>query len=63
MKKILIVIAAMLTMSEDINSMSKDFSTVARDVSSSYGVHGMSYDTRQMNRQMDSMTSPWSPFK
>jgi methyl-accepting chemotaxis protein len=51
-------------MSIDINSMSNSFTQVARDVNSiSHGVHGMSYDTRQMNRQMDTVTPPWSPFK
>jgi hypothetical protein len=55
---------AMVAMSEDINSMSNSFSHVARDVNSiSHGVHGMSYDTRQMNKQMDTMTPPWSPFR
>ena len=55
---------AIVMMSEDIDSMSKSFTHVARDVNSiSHGVHGMSYDTRQMNRQIDTMTPPWSPFK
>jgi len=51
---------AMIAMSEDINSMSKDFSQVAKDVNSiSHGVYGMSYDTRQMNRTMNTMSPPW----
>ena len=55
---------SMGSMSKDINSMSNSFSQVARDVNSiSHGVYGMSYDTRQMNRQMDTMTPPWTPFK
>lgn len=55
---------AMAAMSKDINSMSYSFTQVARDVNSiSHGVYGMSYDTRQMNRQMDTMTPPWTPFK
>ena len=54
----------MAAMSEDIDSMSISFNQVARDVNSiNHGVHEMSYDTRQMNRQMDTMTPPWSPFK
>jgi hypothetical protein len=55
---------AMVAMSKDINSMSYSFTQVARDVNSiSHGVYGMSYDTRQMNRQMDNMTPPWTPFQ
>ena len=55
---------AMQAMSTDINSMSGDFSRVARDVNAiSYGVYGMSMDTRQMNRSIDTMTPAWSPFK
>jgi len=51
---------AMISMSEDINSMSNDFSLVARDVNSiSHGVYGMSYDTRQMNRSINSISPPW----
>lgn len=51
---------AMLGMSKDINSMSVDFSQVSRDVNLiSRGVYGMSYDTRQMNRTMNSMSPPW----
>ena len=51
---------AILSMSEDIDSMSTDFSQVARDVNSiSHGVYGMSYDTRQMNRTMNTMSPPW----
>ncbi len=55
---------AMESMSKDMHSMSSDFSTVAKDVSSiAQGVRGMSYDTREMNRSMDTMTPPWSPFR
>ena len=62
---------AMENMSLDIHSMSVDFSMVAKDVSSialdvrsiSYGVSGMSYDTYEMNRSMEGMTPPWSPFR
>jgi len=62
---------AMEAMSTDIHSMSGDFSTVAEDVSSiakdvrsmAHGVQGMSQDTRDMNRSMDTMTPPWSPFR
>lgn len=51
---------AIISMSEDIDSMSTDFSHVARDVNSiSHGVYGMSYDTRQMNRTMNTMSPPW----
>ena len=51
---------AILTMTKDIHSMSTDFSHVARDVNSiSRGVYGMSYDTRQMNRTMNTMSPPW----
>ena len=51
---------AMISMSEDIDSMSKDFSQVAKDVNSiSHGVYGMSYDTRQMNRSINTMSPPW----
>lgn len=69
---------AMVAMSVDIHSMSSDFNQVAKGVSSidksvvtmsqdvkvmSYGVSGMSYDTHEMNRSMDTMTPPWSPFR
>lgn len=62
---------AMESMSKDMHSMSSDFSTVAKDVSSiakdvkvmSQGVRGMSRDTYEMNRHMDTMTPPWSPFR
>jgi len=69
---------AMVAMSVDIHSMSLDFNQVSKDVSSinksvvtmsqdvkimSYGVSGMSYDTYEMNRSMDTMTPPWSPFR
>ena len=69
---------AMVAMSVDIHSMSLDFNQVSKDVSSinksvvtmskdvkimSYGVTGMSYDTYDMNRSMDTMTPPWSPFR
>jgi len=62
---------AMESMSADMHSMSGDFSTVAKDVSEiakdvrvmSHGVVGMSRDTREMNRSMDTMTPPWSPFR
>ena len=69
---------AMVAMSVDIHSMSSDFNQVSKDVSSidksvvtmsrdvktmSYGVKGMSYDTHEMNRSMDTMTPPWSPFR
>jgi len=55
---------SMQSMSTDIHSMSGDFSQVARDVHAiGYGVAGMSYDTRQMNRSIDTMTPSWSPFK
>ena len=51
---------AMISMSEDIDSMSTDFSQVARDVNSiSHSVYGMLYDTRQMNRTMNTMSPPW----
>ena len=54
-----------------MESMSKDFSLVSKDVSSidksvgsmAHGVRGLSYDTREMNRSMDTMTPPWSPFR
>jgi len=69
---------AMVAMSVDIHSMSSDFNQVSKDVSSidksvvtmskdvktmSYGVTGMSYDTYEMNRSMDTMVPPWSPFQ
>ncbi len=69
---------AMVAMSVDIHSMSADFNQVSKDVSSidksvvtmskdvkimSYGVTGMSYDTYEMNRSMDTMVPPWSPFQ
>ena len=69
---------AMETMSKDMHSMSVDFRQVSKDVSSinksvvtmsqdvkimSYGVSGMSYDTYEMNRSMDTMVPPWSPFR
>ncbi len=62
---------AMESMSVDIHSMSSDFSQVSKDVSSidksvvsmSKGVRGMSHDTREMNRTMDTMTPPWTPFR
>ncbi len=69
---------AMETMSTDMHSMSVDFRQVSKDVSSinksvvtmsqdvkimSYGVSGMSYDTYEMNRSMDTMVPPWSPFR
>ena len=62
---------AMESMSVDMHSMSNDFGTVAKDVSSiakdvkvmSAGVVGMSRDTRDMNRSIDAMTPPWSPFR
>ena len=69
---------AMEAMSEDMHSMSVDFRQVSKDVSSidksvvtmsrdvktmSYGVTGMSYDTYEMNRSMDTMVPPWSPFQ
>ncbi|MCK4674745.1 MAG: hypothetical protein KAT61_02440 [Gammaproteobacteria bacterium] len=69
---------AMVAMSKDINLMSGDFSNVSKGVSSidksvvsmshdvklmSHGVRGMSYDTHEMNRSMDIMTPPWSPFR
>ena len=69
---------AMETMSTDMHSMSVDFRQVSKDVSSinksvvtmsqdvkimSYGVTGMSYDTYEMNRSMDTMVPPWSPFR
>jgi len=69
---------AMVAMSVDIHSMSLDFNQVSKGVSSidksvvtmsrdvktmSYGVTGMSYDTYEMNRSMDTMVPPWSPFQ
>ena len=69
---------AMVAMSVDIHSMSSDFNQVSNNVSSidksvvtmsrdvktmSYGVTGMSYDTYEMNRSMDPMVPPWSPFQ
>jgi len=61
----------MTAMRKAIESMSNDFSQVSTDVSSidksvglmSQGVRGMSYDTHEMNRSMDTMTPPWSPWK
>ena len=61
----------MTAMRKAIESMSNDFSQVSTDVSSidksvgsmSQGVRGMSYDTYEMNRSMDTMTPPWSPWK
>jgi len=51
---------SMTSMSEDIDSMSTDFGSVARDVNAiSRAVYGMSYDTRQMNRTMHSISPPW----
>lgn len=69
---------AMVAMSVDIHSMSSDFNQVSKGVSSidksvvtmsqdvrtmSHGVTGMSYDTYEMNRSIDTMTPPWSPFR
>ena len=61
----------MTAMRKAIESMSNDFSQVSTDVSSidksvgsmSQGVRGMSYDTHEMNRSMDTMAQPWSPWK
>ena len=71
MKEMTAMRIAMEAMSSDMHSMSGDFSAVAKDVSSiakdvksmSLGVLGMSRDTRDMNRSMDTMTPPWSPFR
>lgn len=61
---------AMESMSTDMHSMSGDFSTVAKDVSViaqdvksiSHGVRGMSRDTYEMNRNMDNIVPPFSPW-
>ena len=71
MKEMTKMRVAMESMSTDMHSMSGDFSTVATDVSAiaqdvksmSHGVRGMSRDTYEMNRSMDTMTPPWSPWK
>ncbi len=71
MKEMTAMRIAMESMSRDMRSMSGDFSTVAKDVSAiaqdvksmSHGVRGMSRDTYEMNRSMDTMTPPWSPFR
>lgn len=71
MKEMTAMRIAMESMSQDMHSMSGDFSIVAKDVSAiakdvrsmSHGVQGMSHDTRDMNRHMDTMTPPWSPFR
>ena len=71
MKEMTAMRIAMESMSTDMHSMSSDFGTVAKDVSSmakdvkvmSHGVVGMSRDTYEMNRSMDTMTPPWSPFR
>jgi uncharacterized protein YoxC len=65
------MLVEMTAMRKAIESMSNDFSQVSTDVSSidksvgsmSQDVRGMSYDTHQMNRSMDTMTPPWSPWK
>ena len=61
---------AIESMATDMHSMSGDFSKVSTGVTSidtsvesiSHGVRGMSYDTHEMNRSMDTMTPPWSPW-
>ena len=62
---------AIESMSTDMHSMSRDFSNVSTGVTSidksvesiSHGVRGMSYDTHEMNRSMDTMSPPWSPWQ
>lgn len=66
-----VMLVEMTAMRKAIESMSNDFSQVSTDVSSidksvgsmSQGVRGMSYDTHEMNRSMDTMAPPWSPWK